>query len=395
MDPKTGGISHAIQTLIKGVSKMGVENEVACLDGNEDPVSNKSFPIHILGPGKWGVSYSSKMLPWLVDNLYRFDSVVIHGLWQYHSFAIFRALRILERLQKAGRHEGKKRPRIFVMPHGMLDPYFQRAKERRIKALRNWVYWKLIEGLVVNRADALFFTCEEERILAHEPFRPYLPKREVVVGLGIECPPKYSVEMRNEFAAVCPEVKGGPYILFLSRIDRKKGVDILIKAYNNFAEQTKGTATKVPKLIVAGPGIDSSYGRSVMRLVENNPVLKQNVFFPGMLMGDVKWGAFYGCEAFVLPSHQENFGIAVVEALACRKPVLISRQVNIWREVVADGGGLVAEDTVEGMEALLKKWLSLSLDERTTMGNGAHLSYKNFFTVTNSISKFSNAISAL
>ncbi len=59
-----------------------------------------------------------------------------------------------------------------------------------------------------------------------------------------------------------------------------------------------------------------------------------------MLTGDLKWGAFRAAEAFVLPSHQENFGIAVVEALACGKPVLISDKVNIWREIVEDGAGL-------------------------------------------------------
>jgi glycosyltransferase involved in cell wall biosynthesis len=76
----------------------------------------------------------------------------------------------------------------------------------------------------------------------------------------------------------------------------------------------------------------------------------------GMLAGDSKWGALYGCEAFVLPSHQENFGIAVVEALACGKPVLISDQVNIWREIVEDGAGLVEEDTEEGVEKLLRRF---------------------------------------
>jgi hypothetical protein len=76
-----------------------------------------------------------------------------------------------------------------------------------------------------------------------------------------------------------------------------------------------------------------------------------------MLAGDSKWGALYGCEAFVLPSHQENFGIAVVEALACGKPVLISDQVNIWREIVEDGVGMVEGDTEEGVEKLLRRFL--------------------------------------
>ena len=79
-----------------------------------------------------------------------------------------------------------------------------------------------------------------------------------------------------------------------------------------------------------------------------------------MLTGHAKWGAFYGAEAFILPSHQENFGIAVVEALACGKPVLISKQVNIWHEIIEGGGGLVEEDTTAGTLRLLESWQRLS-----------------------------------
>ena len=85
----------------------------------------------------------------------------------------------------------------------------------------------------------------------------------------------------------------------------------------------------------------------------------------GMLSGAAKWGALYGCEAFVLPSHQENFGIAVVEALACGRPVLISDQVNIWREIVEDGAGIAEADTEEGVEKLLRRFL----DARVTGGS--------------------------
>ena len=86
-----------------------------------------------------------------------------------------------------------------------------------------------------------------------------------------------------------------------------------------------------------------------------------------MLQGELKWGAFYAAEVFVLPSHQENFGIVVAEALACGKPVLISHKVNIWREIVADGAGLMAEDTQAGTDELLQRWLAMSADDFAVM----------------------------
>jgi glycosyltransferase involved in cell wall biosynthesis len=86
-----------------------------------------------------------------------------------------------------------------------------------------------------------------------------------------------------------------------------------------------------------------------------------------MLQGGAKWGAFYAATVFALPSHQENFGIAVAEALACGTPVLISNKVNIWREVVEEGVGLVDDDDLDGTCRLLEGWYRLPLAEHARM----------------------------
>jgi glycosyltransferase involved in cell wall biosynthesis len=83
-----------------------------------------------------------------------------------------------------------------------------------------------------------------------------------------------------------------------------------------------------------------------------------------MLDGEQKWGAIGCSEVFVLPSHQENFGIVVAEALACRVPVLISNKINISREVQSEAAGFVETDTLAGTEALLQQWIGLSPQER-------------------------------
>jgi glycosyltransferase involved in cell wall biosynthesis len=83
-----------------------------------------------------------------------------------------------------------------------------------------------------------------------------------------------------------------------------------------------------------------------------------------MLSGDLKWGALRAADVFALPSHQENFGLAVVEALACGVPVLISREVNIWREIVNDNAGLAEADTLAGTLAMLRQWMAMPGDER-------------------------------
>ena len=79
-----------------------------------------------------------------------------------------------------------------------------------------------------------------------------------------------------------------------------------------------------------------------------------------MLRGDPKWGALYGAEAFILPSHQENFGIAVADALSCGAIPLISDKVNIASDVAADGAAIVEPDTLDGTHRLLERFLALS-----------------------------------
>ncbi len=101
-----------------------------------------------------------------------------------------------------------------------------------------------------------------------------------------------------------------------------------------------------------------------------------------MLDGDVKWGAFRRAAAFVLPSHQENFGIAVAEALACRVPVLISDKVNIWREIEADGAGLVEADDLAGTQRLLKRWAMLGEEDRGRMAERAEACFRKRFDVS-------------
>jgi glycosyltransferase involved in cell wall biosynthesis len=259
----------------------------------------------------------------------------------------------------------------------MLDPWFQKISIRPLKALRNWIFWKAIQHRVVHEAAGLLFTCEEERRLARLTFRPYSPKQEMVVGLGLPEPPDYQVKMKVAFAEKCPGIKEENYFLFLGRIHPKKGVDFLIKAYSALCRSTG--SLPLPKLVIAGPGLETPYGQSMQKLgLSICPA--NSIFWPGMLAGGAKWGALYHCEASVLPSHQENFGIAVVETLACGRPVLISDQVNIWREIKQAGAALVQSDSITGTTRLLLDWMNLSPEARSDMAARSKPCFQNYFS---------------
>ena len=366
MDPKSGGPCQGLRNSIPVQKKGGIENEVVCFDEPDMKFSKyDDFKIHAIGPAKGPYAYCPRLKKWLYENMERFDITLIHGLWLYNSFGTYISWLHLKK-------KNKDVPKLYLMPHGMLDPYFQRARSRRLKAIRNWFFWKLIEKRVVNGADGLLFTCNKELNLAKETFSNYKPKSVLNTGFGIPEPPAKNINHLWTFLKKCPRISTNAYWLFLSRIHPKKGVDLLVKEYLKL----KNENDEIPDLVIAGPGLETTYGKDV-QMNGKHP----SIHFPGMLEGKAKWSAFHFCEAFILPSHQENFGIAVVEALACKKPVLISDQINIWKEIEAGGGGLVSKDTSEGIRNLLKNWISLSARQQAEMGLNAYKVYRENFYV--------------
>lgn len=367
MDPKTGGPSQGLRNLSSYNTKLGLDVEVVCLDDvNQDYGLKEDVFIYKLGKGVTSFQHSPTLLRWLLLNLERFDFVSVHGIWQYHNYAVYKAIKILIK-------RNVKVPKVVIMPHGMLDPYFQKASDRKMKAIRNEVVWRISEKRALNAADAVFFTCEEELLLARTTFKGYRPKKECNVGYGIKKPPVYISQMKTAFGQICPQVKDKKYWLFLSRIDPKKGIDVLIHAYNQLTADNH----LLPELIVAGPA-DSPYAQRMILKASTNP----HIHFSGMLTGDSKWGAFYGCEAYLLPSHQENFGIAIVEAMACEKPVLISKNINIWREIAAGNGGWILDEVNESsISQQLINMAGLKNSNLKIKGKQAYHTYENKFDV--------------
>lgn len=331
----------------------GHDVEVACLDQPDAP-GVKHFPARVrtLGPSHGSYGYSPRFIPWVRAAQNRFDAVIVHGVWQFHSFGVWLALR------------GTGKP-YFVFPHGMLDPWFKRTYP--LKHFKKWLYWPWAEYRVLRDAATVLFTSEEERRLARESFWLYRC-REAVVNYGTAAPEIDLAIARERFYEHFPQLRGLPFYLSLGRLHEKKGCDLLIKS---FAESGDSRP-----LVLAGPCLNESYLRYLKQLAGQSPVV-----FTGMLRDELKWGAFSAAEAFVLPSHQENFGIAVVEALACGTPVLISNQINIWREIVGAGAGYADDDTTAGTTRLLERWRATSEQSREKMRINARRCFAERFEI--------------
>jgi glycosyltransferase involved in cell wall biosynthesis len=359
VDPVQGGpVTATLETATQLVAQ-GHQVEVVALDHPEAPhLAHWPVPVHAIGAGRGRYGFNRRLPRWIMANAQRFDAAVLHGVWDYASY---------------GGRLGLKRARLpyVIYPHGMLDPWFQQG--RPIKTAVKQVYWLLGGGAVLAGAHRVLFTCEEERRLAKGSFvGPAY--REQVVAYGAPEPPHRGTAQVAAFRQGVPALGEQRYLLFLGRMHPKKGVDLLLSAFCELAERHRGF-----DLVMAGPdpmGLQAAFAEEL-----RTRRLAERVHWVGMLEGERKWGALAGAEAFVLPSHQENFGIAVAEAMACGTPVLISDKVNIWREIVAGGGGMVGEDTLAGTLGLLGGFLALPEEARAAMGSAARRTYERQFTM--------------
>lgn len=353
LNPEAGGPPEVVKVLVQNAPE-GYSFELVTLDDpgaaflSEARGWGGGAEVHAMGPVGSTYGYTGRLGPWLRANRGRFDGVVVHGLWQYCGLAVWRAM-------------GGRVPYV-VFPHGMLDPYFKRAFP--LKHCKKWMYWAPVEYRVLRDAYRVIFTCEVERVLAGESF--WLQKwTPWVVPYGT-VPVQGDVEAQQEaFFAACPEVRGRRFLLFLGRIHPKKGCDLLVDAFAKVAARGAGLGSEID-LVIAGP--DRQGWRARLEQSAKAVGVAGRIHWPGMLRGDAKWGAFHAAEAFVLPSHQENFGIAVAEALMCGRAVLLSDKVNIAAEIAQDGAGLMETDTAAGTERLLERWMAMTEDERAAMG---------------------------
>jgi glycosyltransferase involved in cell wall biosynthesis len=277
------------------------------------------------------------------------------------------------------------------MPHGMLDPSLHAAYP--LKHFKKRIYWRLFERRILLDARAVLFTCEEERRVGQQSFSRF-EGRGAVITYGTAGPSGTPESWSAAWRERCPGVAGRPYFIFLGRLHSKKGIGLLLGAYARLLRETPEGTCVPPALVIAGPSASDSYLRSLRSLAHRERI-DGAVHWPGMLNGPAKWGALQGAAAFVLPSFQENFGLAVVESLACGRPVLISDRVNIWRELTEDKAALVEPANEEGAFNLLRRWLSLSPVSQQAMSDAARASYAKRFEISAAAKNFAEQLSQL
>ncbi|MFI0404167.1 MAG: glycosyltransferase [Cyanobium sp.] len=376
VNPVGGGPIEGIRQRAAAHQALGDALQIASLDPPGAPyLAFPEVPVEPLRRAWIDRFFPLSLLRWVKAHHHEFDAVVVNGIWDLHLLAAYLAVR------------GSSTP-FLVFPHGMLDPWFRYRYP--LKHLKKWLIWPWAIYPPLRQADAVCFTCDQERLLARQSFWLY-DCHEVVVAYGTKGIPDASHNYATPFLQDHPAIAGRQRLLFLGRVAPKKGPDLLLRAIAALqAEGLWDPATMV--LVLAGPA-QGAYATELQQLAERLGITA-SLHWTGMLQGDQKWGAFQSADAFVLPSHQENFGIAVVEALSCSTPVLLTHPVNIAADIAAAGPGLVEHDTPAGITHLLRRWLALDPAARAAMATEARRCFLERYEITNASLSITRTIHA-
>ena len=346
-----GGPSQAVFEMCRAVQRRGADVLIATTDadGPERLPLETGKPVDYQGAQtiifrrQWSqrFGYSLPLALWLNDNVKNFDVVHIHAVFSHPCLAAARACR-------------KQGVPYIVRPLGSLDPWSMGQKP-----LRKRLMWHLAAGRMLHQAAAVHYTAREEQQLAE---RSLGIGRGFVIPLGIEMEKLNSAATTETFRQRHPLLGDMPYVLAMSRIHPKKNIELLIEVFLSLVKQPEFNQWR---LVIAGEG-EAEYKESLRSLVEEKGGAEK-ILFPGWLDGSEKASALQGAALFALTSRQENFGLAVVESLACGVPVLVSNHVNLAPEIEESHLGWVTSLDPDNFSATLAEVLC-NEDERNRRG---------------------------
>jgi glycosyltransferase involved in cell wall biosynthesis len=342
-----------VRGLVEALSRQGVETHVATTNDNGPEMLRVpcGVPVNQGGATYWYFQRQTRfytaswpLATWLARHVSEFDVVHIHALFSFSTLpAAFWANRYSV-------------PYI-VRPLGTLSEWGMKNRRPWLKTLS----FRLIESLVMKHAALVHYTSDQERCEAE---KLHVTTAAVIIPNAL--PDHSNDAVVGQFRARYPELKDRQVVLFLSRLDPKKGLDLLLPAFAMVRQQMPNVS-----LVVAGTGeADFVSGLKAKAAFLG---IASDVFWPGFLDGKEKQAALADADVFVLSSYSENFGIAAVEAMAAGLPVIVSDQVGIHREILQARAGVIVACDVSQLAAALARLLKNSTLRRSMGEDGRTL----------------------
>jgi glycosyltransferase involved in cell wall biosynthesis len=346
-----GGPSQMVLGLSQGLAAQGEDVTVLTTDANGDagqppldvpldrPVEQDGYHIRYFRCAPFRrYKFSIDLLRWLTVHAKEFDIAHIHALFS----PVSTVAATVARLQQLP---------YILRPLGTLDPA-DLQKKRRVKQ----VYAALFERANLAHAAAVHFTSDQEAKISE---RFGAMTRNLVIPLGV-------TPLRFEAACAPSAAPATPTILFMSRLDPKKGLDLLLPALEHLLQ----TGLTFRFVLAGGNPQDPAYEQHIRDRIQTSPLAKCTTM-TGFVTGAAKAALLQSADVFVLPSYYENFGIAVAEAMAAGVPVVISDQVHIWPAIEQAQAGWISSCQVPDLTHQLRLALQNS-DDRRQRGENAN-----------------------
>lgn len=327
-------------------TNVGLEGKVpAGAPQDVDGVKVTYFPYNkcfeFMGTTGW--QYSPLMAAALKKDLAGFDAAYITSVWNYPAAIAARAC-------------AQKGIPYVVSPRGNLYPYALRKK-----AFKKWLYYSCVLKKPLARAAAIHYTSDNEARECHSFLG--LKNDAWIIPNGIDAADWPRPSSCEALFNRLPDLRHKKIILFMGRISWKKGLDILLPAFARLHKEHPDT-----HLLIAGND-EGGYTKKIHEWSAQYGIEKK-LTLAGLLTGDIKIQAYTASSLFVLPSYSENFGMAVVEALVCGTPVVVSNKVAICEELLRDKAGLVADTNPESLYQNMHALLADAQLRETVSRNG-------------------------
>jgi glycosyltransferase involved in cell wall biosynthesis len=339
--PHEGGPSFALPLMARGLSEAGVSVDVVTTDDDGrgghldaplgEAVEQSGARFFYFRRQTQFYKASWPMSLWLARNISRYDCVHIHALFSYAS-------------SNAARFALSRRVPYVVRPLGVLNRWGMANRRRVLKRLS----LRLIERRILENAASVHYTSEQERLEAEEAG---VRATAAVIPLGIDTREFHHLPGPGRFYEKFPKTAGRDIVLFLSRLDSKKGLELLLPAFADAHSKNPNAL-----LVIAGTG-DKALTDDLEGLAARLEIADQ-IVWAGFTSGQEKLSALAAASVFALPSHSENFGIAVVEAMASGLPCVLSDRVGIAADVERLEAGLIVPCQADAIASALRRLLA-------------------------------------
>lgn len=360
LDPEYGGPPTAIVDSTIALNKIGFKVDIVTHDNKESQfVKIKNTTIHNLGPSLLGdYNLNFKFTKWLIQNRSKYDLFIVEGLWQFNTLAARLFL--------------KKKYYVFV--HGQLDPSYKKFFFNKIK---KFIYWNLIEKKNLKDSKFILLTNKKEKDLLNDTYVNTKGLKKKVVDYGI-LEPKYDTsKVKKIFYKKFKSLKDKDFYIYLGRFHNKKGCEIIMNAVKYFSLRKK----PINVLMCGSNNIYKKY----LQKISKDLNIEKNIIWSNFLKNDIKLGALLSSKAMLLPSYGENFGVALVEAMACGIPVLTTNKVNIYNYIIENNAGYISSPNNVNFIKIINKFENLKKSNITQLKKNAYRCFKNNFLLSKKI----------